>query len=157
MASNAENVSIWWRHHVFCFGHIISWLQSQQIHRNHLSIFFGIVQWYFCTNTHNRCLFTNSKPYQFYIFAAGVLFVTSCNIMRPYIADIDLSVWYKTKFGSQNFGYQICFCTRLLIVPMNLSWGKRNFFAFGSLRDHASSFYGTVNIYSRISLYHGLM
>ena len=22
------------------------------------------------------------------------------------------TVWYKTKFGSQNFGYQICFCTR---------------------------------------------
>ena len=28
---------------------------------------------------------------------------------------IHISVWYKTKFGSQNFGYQIWFCTRLYI------------------------------------------
>ena len=26
---------------------------------------------------------------------------------------MQLTVWYKTKFGSQNFGYQIWFCTRL--------------------------------------------
>ena len=28
------------------------------------------------------------------------------------------SVWYKTKFDSQNFGYQIWFCTRQMIVLM---------------------------------------
>ena len=33
---------------------------------------------------------------------------------------IVVSVWYKTKFGSQNFGYQIWFCTRLIMV-MNTS------------------------------------
>ena len=30
------------------------------------------------------------------------------------VSDKVSSVWYKTKFGSQNFGYQICFCTRLV-------------------------------------------
>ena len=28
---------------------------------------------------------------------------------------VTISVWYKKKFGSQNFGYQIWFCTRLHI------------------------------------------
>ena len=31
------------------------------------------------------------------------------------------SVWYKTKFGSQNFGYQIWFRTRLLIYVQSIS------------------------------------
>ena len=31
------------------------------------------------------------------------------------------SIWYKTKFGSQNFGYQIWFCTRLMIVLVDSS------------------------------------
>ena len=34
------------------------------------------------------------------------------NVLTWRIA-ISLTVWYKTKFGSQNFGYQIWFCTRL--------------------------------------------
>ena len=48
-----------------------------------------------------------------------------------------LAVWYKTKFGSQNFGYQIWFCTRLIRlttflhqtcsvapVPLVLKWDR---------------------------------
>ena len=31
-----------------------------------------------------------------------------------------LAVWYKNKFGSQNFGYQIWFCTRLLRCHVKL-------------------------------------
>ena len=31
------------------------------------------------------------------------------------------AVWYKTKFGSQNFGYQIWFCNRRLSVQLTMA------------------------------------
>ena len=35
--------------------------------------------------------------------------------------------WYKTKVGSQNFGYQLWFCTRLIICYTKILWFKCDF------------------------------
>ena len=49
-----------------------------------------------------------------------MLFVCSLCDSKQILSYPTLPVWYKTKFGGQNFGYQIWFCTRLLIVVLIL-------------------------------------
>ena len=39
--SNAENVSIWWRDHAFCFNHT-NWRQCYHQNRKHYSKYFGV-------------------------------------------------------------------------------------------------------------------
>ena len=39
----------------------------------------------------------------------------SCELLCSFL----WAVWYKTKFGSQNFGCQIWFCTRLMSISSN--------------------------------------
>ena len=81
------------------------------------------------TQSWNSCW--NRKPWIFLVFCSfnlsGLLLrdsnqiLSRCQISRGSTISGDklpssLSVWYKTKVGSQNFGYQLWFCTRLLIT-----------------------------------------